>query len=152
MISDFEWQPHQWDLPNRAPRKKAPKNSLKMKHEKYRRYIFWFSQRKKEMYFKILLKKSLKERCIPSTAHAVSSNVIDILLLRFHVLNILIQANHLILTLGREEPKQWCKTLMIFTIFYASQLQMFSKILPECLIILQCKHMLSIQKQNGIRC
>ena len=103
------------------------------------------------MYFKILLKKSLQERCIPSTAHAVSSNVIDILLLRFHVLNILIQTNHIILTLGREEPKQWCKTLVVFTIFHASQFQMFSKILPKCLIILQCKQMLSIQKKNGIR-
>lgn len=88
-------------------------------------------------YFEILLKKFFQEWCIACAFYTIRSNVIDTLLLRFHVLKIFIQTDHHILTLGREKSKQWSNTLMIFTIFNATQFQMLSKIFEELFIILQ---------------
>lgn len=88
-------------------------------------------------YFKVLLKKSLQEGCVLSTCHTVSSHIIDILLFRFHVFNILVQADQLIHTLGREKSKQWSNTLVIFTIFNATQFQVLAKVFPKPVIILQ---------------
>lgn len=88
-------------------------------------------------YFKIFFSKSLQERCVLSTCHTVSSYVIDILLFRFHVLNILVQAYQLILTLGREKSKQWTQTLVVFTVFNATQFHVFAEVLPEFIIILE---------------
>jgi hypothetical protein len=39
--------------------------------------------------------------------------------------------------LGRDKSKQWSKTLVVFTVFDATQFQVFAKILPEPVIILQ---------------
>lgn len=138
MISGSVWQSHQQDQLRTAPTNRIKKNTHynQMKPMAKHNCINNIYE-KSSTYFKILFTKFLQEGCVLSTCHTVSNNVIDILLFRFHILNIFVQADKFILTLGREKSKQWSKPLVVFTVFNATQFQVFAEVLPELVIVLE---------------
>lgn len=85
------------------------------------------------------LNQFLQERSSLGTLQAICCQVINGLLVLTHVLNIIIEAYQLFFTLGREKSQQWGNALVVSGVFDTSQLQKFTKILPEFFVILDIK-------------